>query len=62
MNHGIDSATYLLAPSFASESGVAYRPHVACQCGEAFIGDSWADVGEMFDEHLTATDTNGADE
>lgn len=42
--HGIDEAFYSNVPRL--------RPVLVCLCGDAFVGDSWEDVGFQLDEHL----------
>jgi hypothetical protein len=31
---------------------VYYQPALICRCGFTTIAESWAEVGEMMDEHL----------
>ena len=45
-DHGVDTAHYANMPS-------GLRQHIRCFCGEDFIGDSWQDVGEQLDEHIS---------
>lgn len=41
-------------PQFAcyARDGSGLRPFIQCLCGTSFRGDTWADVGQEFDDHL----------
>ena len=41
-----------LVDAFYSNGPGGYQPVMTCSCGWSGHGETWADVGEFYDEHL----------
>jgi hypothetical protein len=46
-DHDIDGACYSLRPEWRR-----HVPALLCSCGKGFYGETWAEAGEEYDEHL----------